>query len=61
MHSIAQYQEFIAQHAADQVRVKEPLGLYEPVSYIMSLGGKLLRPVLTLLATELFEAKYQEA
>ena len=61
MHSIAQYQEFIAQYAAKQVLVKEPKALYEPVSYIMGLGGKRLRPVLTLLAAELFEANYQDA
>jgi len=61
MHAIAQYQEFIAQYASKQVMVKEPLGLYQPVSYIMGLGGKRLRPVLTLLATELFDANYQEA
>ena len=61
MHSIAQYQEFIAQYAAKQLLVKEPKALYEPVSYIMGLGGKRLRPVLTLLAAELFEANYQDA
>lgn len=61
MHSIAQYQEFIAQYVQAQSMAKEPANLYEPVSYIMGLGGKRLRPVLTLLATELFEAKYQEA
>jgi geranylgeranyl diphosphate synthase type II len=61
MHAIAQYQEFITQYASKQVVVKEPLGLYQPVSYIMGLGGKRLRPVLTLLATELFDANYQEA
>ena len=61
MHSIAQYQEFIAQYAQAHVNSKEPVALYEPISYIMGLGGKRLRPVLTLLAAELFEAKYQEA
>jgi geranylgeranyl diphosphate synthase type II len=61
MHSIAQYQEFIAQYVQAQSMAKEPANLYAPVSYIMGLGGKRLRPVLTLLATELFEAKYQEA
>lgn len=61
MHSIAQYQEFITQYAKNQVVVQDPAGLYEPIAYIMGLGGKRLRPVLTLLAAELFEAKYQEA
>ena len=61
MHSIAQYQEFIAQYVQAQSIAKEPANLYEPVSYIMGLGGKRLRPVLTLLASELFEANYQAA
>lgn len=33
---------------------KQPLSLYEPIRYIMSLGGKRLRPLLTLLAYSLF-------
>lgn len=32
----------------------EPNGLYEPIRYILSLGGKRVRPLMTLLATELF-------
>jgi geranylgeranyl diphosphate synthase type II len=61
MHAIAQYQEFITHYAASQVVEKNPSTLYAPIIYIMGLGGKRLRPVLTLLATELFDAKYQEA
>lgn len=61
MHAIAQYQEFITHYAASQVVEKNPTTLYAPITYIMGLGGKRLRPVLTLLATELFDAKYQEA
>lgn len=33
---------------------KQPPSLYEPIRYIMSLGGKRLRPLLTLLAYSLF-------
>lgn len=33
---------------------QHPPELYEPIRYIMSLGGKRLRPVLTLLASSLF-------
>lgn len=33
---------------------KQPTSLYDPVRYFMNLGGKRMRPVLTLLATELF-------
>ncbi|PHI18422.1 polyprenyl synthetase [Lewinellaceae bacterium SD302] len=35
---------------------KEPLGLYEPVDYILQIGGKRVRPVLALLAGQLFDA-----
>ena len=33
---------------------KQPLSLFEPVQYILSLGGKRLRPILTYMATNLF-------
>ena len=33
---------------------KEPRGLYEPIGYVLSLGGKRIRPALTLMACDLF-------
>lgn len=33
---------------------QEPQGLYAPIKYILSLGGKRIRPALTLLACNLF-------
>ena len=33
---------------------KEPHGLYDPVAYMVSVGGKRLRPVLCLLSCNLF-------
>ncbi|MCL2290749.1 MAG: polyprenyl synthetase family protein [Bacteroidetes bacterium] len=38
-----------------------PQNLYIPVNYIMSQGGKRLRPQLVLLAAELFGAKAEDA
>ena len=32
----------------------EPTGLYEPISYILQLGGKRIRPLLTLIGYSLF-------
>ncbi|MGB0390964.1 MAG: polyprenyl synthetase family protein [Salibacteraceae bacterium] len=32
----------------------EPIGLYDPIRYILSLGGKRIRPLLTLVAGEMF-------
>ena len=29
---------------------REPKGLYDPIEYVLALGGKRLRPVLMLLA-----------
>lgn len=40
---------------------KEPVGLYEPIAYTMALGGKRVRPALTLMACNLFKEDVQEA
>jgi geranylgeranyl diphosphate synthase type II len=40
---------------------QEPSNLYQPLAYFLSLGGKRLRPVLTLLATELGGKNIDEA
>ena len=34
--------------------VRSPKGLYEPVEYVLSLGGKRIRPVLMLMAYNLY-------
>jgi geranylgeranyl diphosphate synthase type II len=39
----------------------EPATLYEPVRYIMHLGGKRIRPLLALLACELFDGSLEKA
>lgn len=38
-----------------------PKELYDPINYILSLGGKRIRPALCLLATDLFQGNMQEA
>ena len=40
---------------------KEPKGLYEPIEYILGLGGKRLRPVLTLMTADIFNGDYKKA
>jgi geranylgeranyl diphosphate synthase, type II len=37
---------------------KEPLELYEPIRYLMGLGGKRIRPLLALMAYKLFKDDY---
>ncbi len=61
MLSINEYRsEFIAYLDAKKLD-KEPRNLYEPISYILGLGGKRLRPVLVLMATEVFDIDYKQA
>jgi len=61
MHDISQYQEFFISYLENQSIDKEPKNLYEPITYILGLGGKRMRPVLTLMAAEVFDANYKTA
>src|SRR6187431_2622743 len=61
MNAIHQYQEFFIAYLENQKIDKEPKNLYEPIDYILGLGGKRMRPVLTLMASEIFDGDYKEA
>ncbi|MBG6186994.1 polyprenyl synthetase family protein [Flavobacterium sp. CAN_S2] len=61
MHTIYQYQEFLSDYLQSQYETKEPRNLYEPIHYILDLGGKRMRPVLTLMSAEVFDADYKKA
>lgn len=39
---------------------REPKGLYEPIGYTLSAGGKRLRPALAVIASDLFGGNRQE-
>lgn len=61
MQPLAAYQERFQQHLDQQTLPDNPRGLYEPIAYIMGLGGKRIRPVLTLMSAELFGADVSHA
>ncbi len=61
MHAISQYQEFFISYLESQSITKEPKNLYKPIEYILGLGGKRMRPVLTLMAAEVFNSDYRKA
>ena len=61
MHSVSYYQEKMSHHILQIVANKEPKNLYEPIQYILSLGGKRMRPVLTLMTTEVFNVDCDKA
>ncbi|MEM8567381.1 MAG: polyprenyl synthetase family protein [Bacteroidota bacterium] len=47
--SISRFQELIEERISNHTYGQRPVELYEPISYLMALGGKRLRPLLTLL------------
>ncbi|WP_199138694.1 polyprenyl synthetase family protein [Pedobacter sp. ASV12] len=61
MHSPTQLQEIIENAIPKIVYPAHPADLYEPIRYIMSLGGKRIRPVMVLMATELFTDEINKA
>ncbi|MBO6607776.1 polyprenyl synthetase family protein [Psychroserpens sp.] len=58
--NLSYYDAFIT-HLKTSVERKEPLNLYDPMHYILHLGGKRLRPILTLMAADLFGGDYNDA
>ncbi|CAH0996583.1 (2E,6E)-farnesyl diphosphate synthase [Emticicia aquatica] len=40
---------------------ESPVELYEPIEYLMSLGGKKMRPLLAVMATNIFSDNWQKA
>ncbi|NJX14454.1 polyprenyl synthetase family protein [Tamlana crocina] len=61
MLSIEDYQQHFVAYLKEYATTKEPENLYRPIGYILNLGGKRLRPVLTLMAAEIFNGDYKEA
>ena len=61
MHSISHYQNLVSKYFEELSMLKEPQNLYNPIIYILSIGGKRLRPVLTLMATEVFDVNCNKA
>ncbi len=61
MLTIAQYRETFLKHLNKKIITKEPLNLYEPITYILQLGGKRLRPVLVLMSADIFDSSYKKA
>ncbi|MEM9679830.1 MAG: polyprenyl synthetase family protein [Bacteroidota bacterium] len=61
MQSIETYRKDFVKYLNDYPILKEPMHLYNPVDYILQLGGKRLRPTLALMTSDIFGANYHEA
>ncbi|MGK6351961.1 polyprenyl synthetase family protein [Parapedobacter sp. DT-150] len=54
MQDIAELQQRIAQGLSDLNLPEHPENLYQPISYMLQIGGKRIRPLLTMMAADLF-------
>jgi geranylgeranyl diphosphate synthase type II len=61
MYTIPELQRLIEKAIPDIEYPKHPQNLYAPITYIMNLGGKRLRPALVLIATDLFGGDVMKA
>ena len=58
---LQQYHSDFVNYLESQNFVREPQNLYTPIDYILHLGGKRIRPILTLIACDVFSGDYQKA
>lgn len=54
MHNSSEILELVNEALAAMPLDRKPAGLYDPVRYVLSLGGKRIRPVLMLMAYEMY-------
>lgn len=54
MFTASELLDMVREHIAELQFTRTPKGLYDPVTYVLSLGGKRIRPVLMLMAYNLF-------
>ena len=53
--------DYLSNEVIDNKEINYPVNLYDPIHYILQLGGKRLRPVLTLMSCEIFGGSYKPA
>lgn len=61
MESISDLHEIIEQELSSLDIPKTPENLYNPIDYIIGLGGKRMRPILVLIAHQLFDIEIKKA
>lgn len=58
---VVELQKYFTQALLAEPAQGHPSELYDPMNYILSLGGKRLRPVMVLLGAELFGGEAEDA
>lgn len=60
MFTVSQLSETINRHIGELKFLRNPQGLYDPVTYVLSMGGKRLRPILMLMAYNLYKEQVSD-
>jgi geranylgeranyl diphosphate synthase, type II len=61
MENLAEYTAYVEKHLQKIDLPTSPIRLYEPFRYFLAIGGKRIRPILTLLSAEMFGAPREKA
>jgi len=61
MLSLSQYHQMFTDHIEKYTVSAVPENLYAPVNYILSLEGKRIRPILTLISADIFSGSPKKA
>ncbi len=59
MYTFSELSEKFNAHLAHLTFARHPHGLYAPIEYVLSLGGKRVRPVLMLMAYNLYRDDFE--
>lgn len=61
MHTLEDIKRKFHNHLEKENFKRVPVELYEPIEYLISIGGKRVRPLLLLLACDMFDGKIEDA
>ncbi|MDL2231237.1 polyprenyl synthetase family protein [Porphyromonadaceae bacterium OttesenSCG-928-L07] len=61
MYTLEELKELLKKELAQHNYVEEPYSLYEPIQYILADGGKMIRPLLTLMAYNMYRDDIEKA
>ncbi|MEN8816994.1 MAG: polyprenyl synthetase family protein [Nonlabens sp.] len=61
MNTLISLRTLFLEELKSKITATEPAGLYDPVHYILDLGGKRLRPLLTLMSAKMYGATVKDA
>ena len=61
MYTLEECQDIVNKAIKNINLKKEPINLYLPIEYILSIGGKRLRPAMVLMACNMFSDDIDEA